>query len=313
MIDKLSFTEIIAEAARIFRLHFAKIMLLVLMIVLPVSLLQSWIADVIQKDNAIVMLQEIYSKYESSTEDELNEAYDEIASATGDAGARLTPYLLVYLVAYILSLAFTAAVIKLTFDEGRHGALSLNYKYGDITVINEHSEELHDVGSASDYLAGGVKVLPKLTLTIIIIIALAFLGFMFFVVPGLIIAFLGSLAIYTTVIADRGGVRTVVNTVRIVFAHPAVLLYYVARVAISGTLSWAVSLGASGLFALAGIEVSGVPAIIAGAVILSLIALPVSFLDVAVSVVMINRIDKMKSAHLLVFDEKNDAGPDDAR
>lgn len=303
MIDKLSFTEIIGEAARIFRLHFAKIVLLILMIVLPVSLLQSWIADVIQKDSSIVVLREIYSQYESSTEEELNEAYEEIASATADAGSRLTPYLLVYLLSYILSLAFTAAVIKLTFDEGRHGALSLNYKYGDITVINEHSEELHDVGSVGDYLSAGIRSLPKLAFTLIIVIALSFLGLMFFVVPGFIIAFLGSLAIYTTVIIDRGGFKTVINTVRIVFAHPVVLLYYLARLAISVFLSWAVSLGASGMFALAGIEVTGAPAIVASTLIMALIALPISFLDVVVSVVLINRIDKMRSAHILFPEE----------
>lgn len=310
MIDKLSFTEIIGEAARIFRLHFAKIILLVLLIVLPVSLLQSWIMDVIQKDNSIVMFQETFRKYEGSTEEELNAASEEIYSVINEAASRLMPYTLVYLLAYVLSLAFTAAVIRLTFDEGRHGALSLNYKYGDITVINEHSEELHDVGSAVDYLTVGIKALPRLALTMIVVIALTFLGFMLFLVPGLIIALLGSLAIYTTVIINRGGFKTVATTVRIVFAHPAALLYYVARLAISSLLSWAVSMGASGLFLLTGIEVSGAPAIIANTVILSLVSLPVAFLDVAVTVALINRIDKMKSAHLLSFNEKNDADAD---
>ncbi|MBO7398909.1 MAG: hypothetical protein J6V10_07425 [Clostridia bacterium] len=286
MIEKLSVGGVLGEAWRIYRLHFFKILLLTLLIILPVSVLNGLITDAMTNDSAVKVLFDMLNSGSQSTA-----TAEEVSEAMANAAPRMIPFLLVLAVLLVLADVFTIAVARIGHDEGRHGALSLNYKIGDLTVVNEHEPELVDVGTATEYFTGAIRMLPAWVLTVLAGSVFVFFGFMFMFMPGLIALALLSITVYTVAAEDRKGFKALGKTLRVIIAHPVVVLYFIATFGLTFALANLMSLAISGILAVAGLGESTVAAVAASAVGTTLIYIPAAFGDLVMAVVMTNRLD----------------------
>lgn len=286
MIEKLSVGGVLGEAWRIYRLHFFKILLLILLVILPVSVLNGFITDAMTNDSAVKVLMDILNSGSQSTA-----TAEEVSEAMAAAAPRMIPFLLVLVVLLVLSDVFTIAVARLTLDEGRHGALSLNYKIGDLTVVNEHDAELHDVGSATDYFTAAIRRLPGWALTVLIGAVFVFFGMMIMFFPGIIALVLLSMSVYTVAAEEQRGIRALGRTLRVIISNPAVILYFAATFGLTLVLSNLVSLALSGILVIAGLGENAIAGVVASALGTSLVYIAASFGNIIMSVVMINRLD----------------------
>ncbi|MBR5006053.1 MAG: hypothetical protein IKY07_03060, partial [Clostridia bacterium] len=98
MIEKLSVGGVLGEAWRIYRLHFFKILLLTLLIILPVSVLNGLITDAMTNDSAVKVLFDMLNSGSQSTA-----TAEEVSEAMANASPRMIPFLLVLAVLLVLA------------------------------------------------------------------------------------------------------------------------------------------------------------------------------------------------------------------
>lgn len=214
----LSFAEVFKEAGRIFRLHLSKILIIVFLVMVPLGLLSGIAGEFLLDTNALQEFAEVAQNEEST--------YEEVYEAVYTVAPKVVPYLLLELLAGVLSLALPIAIARLTIDEGRHGALTLNYTDGDMYVVNTEPEEVREVGSATSYFADGIKLLPRVALCVICGGIIAFLGFMIMLLPGLLVAVVTGLSCYYVVLTGHYPLKGLLGSGLVALKRPLTLLLF---------------------------------------------------------------------------------------
>ncbi|MCR5694184.1 MAG: hypothetical protein K6G89_04345 [Clostridia bacterium] len=219
MKNYLPFGDILKESARVFRLHFTKILILILLVMLPLSIVNGIVGEIMLRDSGLTAFMELMND-ENATE-------EMIETGLADLIPGIMPSLLLMTLLSLLALTFPAALTRLTLDECRHGALTLNYMQGDLYVVVTDANEVHDVGSATDYFGASVKLMPKIIFCTLCggLITMAGLSLMFF--PGLIAFAVMSVSLYYTVLTGRTGFKGFLETGILLLKRPFILLVFI--------------------------------------------------------------------------------------
>lgn len=281
MKTRLTFTEIFKEAARVFRLHFGKIILLILLVMIPIGILEGIITTMFSNNEVINTFIEIMAD-ESATADQMGTALSEMM-------ASLMPFLIMELIVTVMAFVFPAALIKLTLDEGRHGALTLNYMEGDIYVINDSPAEVHDVGTAGYYLGQGVRAIPRVAFCALCGSLLVSVGLSLFVLPGLIALLMTLVSSFYVVLTGKTSFRGFFDTGLILVKRPLILGVYIFTFGASVAVSYFLNIVLSHIPIPEGLE--NVMSVGLSTVSLCLTSVLTAFSAIAVAVTMINTLD----------------------
>ncbi len=278
---KITFGGVFKESARIFRLHFKTIIVLVLLVMIPVGVITGISELVLLKNESVNVFLDVFSNSESSQ----NEIYESFYGAAPS----LVPFLLVMLLVSMLTLLLPAAVSRLTLDEGRRGLLSRSRADEEMNVVHSDDFDLQQTSTATQYFTGALKMLPKIAACTLLGAVFAALGFIIMFLPGLIIAVIAGLSCYFAALTGQTFFKGLLGTGGAVVKRPLMFVMYLVSSAATLFTTFIVGL----LLAL--IPLSGTAGII-GSVVITTVTLLISSLvsafgSIAVSCYMINALD----------------------
>ncbi len=278
---RLSFGGVFRESARIFRLHFKKIIIMILLVMVPAGIVTAVSELFLLKNESVNLFLEVFSN-NKSTQDEIYEAFYNAASS-------LVPFLLLMLVVAILSMLLPAAIARLTLDEGRRGILARYETDEAMNVVHSDDFDHVEVLSGTTYVMNAIKMLPRIAICAIIGTLIASLGFLIMFIPGMIIAVVAGLSCYFVSLTGLTFFKGLLGTGGALLKRPLMMIVYL----ISGaaTLMTTFLFG----FAFSFIPLNGTAGI-AGSVAITTVTLCLSsvvsaFGSIAVSCYMINALD----------------------
>ncbi len=221
----IGFGEAVKETVRILRLHFPKVIALILLIMLPLSVIYGIIGEVALSNGEIEQIYELAADPETES--------SVLSAAINQAMPSILPVLLMEMIVALLSLAFPVALVRLTLDEGRHGALTLNYSVGDIYVVNVEPNEVHDVGSAAFYFGNALRLMPRVALCALCGGIIVMAGFMLMVVPGFIALIVAGVSIFYVALTGSTAFRGFFGAGRMILKRPVILGAFLAGTGVS--------------------------------------------------------------------------------
>lgn len=277
----ISLSDALRESFRIFKNHFAKIVILVLLVIVPLGIIGSVTANFLQQDEKFKKLYDTLSSDQASAGD----IYDAAQSVAGN----IVPFLLILLLVSLLSLILPVAMARLTLDDCRNGLLSRGANVAEMNVVQTEHEAGHKDLGATDYLLEGVKIIPRVSLCVICGSLLASAGFLLMYVPGLVITVITLISTVYVALTSSTHFRGFFGTCRLLIRRPMILLAFF----VGGFASLAISFIFSLLFSAIPVTGNLYFNVATSTVTNVLSSFAVAFTTVTVTLLMINTLDRL--------------------